>query len=56
VAWHSGPEAMLRDRRRQAALMDVGWTVVPIVAEDVRLRPREMVARINGQLQRARAA
>ncbi|MGE2732371.1 hypothetical protein ACQI4F_23135 [Mycolicibacterium vaccae] len=54
--WHSDPEAMFRDRRRQAALMDVGWTVVPIVFEDVRLRAWELVARIGWQLREARAA
>ncbi|WP_041782626.1 hypothetical protein [Mycolicibacterium chubuense] len=56
VAWHSGADAMFADRRRQAALMDVDWVVVPIVYEDVRFRTQEMVARISGQLRRARAA
>ncbi|MGD9622888.1 MAG: hypothetical protein AB7G47_22355 [Mycolicibacterium sp.] len=56
LAWHSGPEAMRRDRRRQAALMDVDWAVVPIVYEDVRFRAGEMVARINAQFRRRRAA
>ncbi|HZN83011.1 MAG TPA: hypothetical protein VFC01_25535 [Mycobacterium sp.] len=54
--WHSGPEAMRNDRRRQAALQDVRWTVIPIVFEDVRYRAWEFVARIDRQLQRARAA
>jgi hypothetical protein len=53
VDWHSGPEAFLRDRRRTAALQDLGWVVVPIVAEDVRFRPAELVARIERRLQRA---
>ena len=56
LAWHSGPEAMRRDRRRQAALLDVGWKVVPIVFEDVRYRAWELVARLDGQLRHARAA
>lgn len=56
MAWHSGPEAMRRDRRRQAALLDVGWRVVPIVFEDVRYRAWELVARIDGQLRHGRAA
>lgn len=56
LVWHSGPEAMRRDRRRQTALMDVDWTVVPIVFEDVRYRAWEMVARIDGQFRRTRAA
>jgi hypothetical protein len=54
--WHSGPEAMRRDRRRQAALMDVGWVVVPVVFDDVRYRANEFVARICEQLRHARAA
>ena len=54
--WHSGAEAMRRDRRRQAALQDVLWTVIPIVFEDVRYRTRDFVARIDRQLRRVRAA
>jgi hypothetical protein len=54
--WHSGPDAMRRDRRRTAALMDVGWVVIAIVFEDVRYRAWEFVARIDAQLRRARAA
>jgi very-short-patch-repair endonuclease len=54
--WHSGPDAMRRDRRRTAALQDVGWTVIAIVFEDVRYRSKEFVARIDAQLRRAQAA
>jgi hypothetical protein len=54
--WHSGADAMRRDRRRTAALMDVGWMVIAIVFEDVRYRAWEFVARIDGQLRNARAA
>jgi hypothetical protein len=54
--WHSGPDALRRDRRRTAALLDVGWVVVAIVFEDVRYRAWEFVARIDTQLRRARAA
>ncbi len=53
---HSGAEAMRRDRERLAALQDLGWVVVPIVAGDVRRRPRMLVERIGAQLGRARAA
>jgi hypothetical protein len=53
VDWHSGPDAFFRDRRRAAAVQDLGWAVVPIVAEDVRHRPRELVARIEQRLARA---
>jgi len=54
--WHSGPDAMKRDRRRQAALGDIGWVVIAIVFEDVRDRPGEFVGRIDAQLRRVRAA
>ena len=39
IDWHSGADAMRRDRRRQTALLDVDWVVVPIVFEDVRYCP-----------------
>jgi hypothetical protein len=54
--WHGNPDALRDDRRRTAALMDVGWTVISIVFDDVRHRGGEMVARINRQLSHARAA
>ncbi|HEX9175969.1 MAG TPA: hypothetical protein VF874_07705, partial [Mycobacterium sp.] len=54
--WHSGAEAMRRDRTRQTALMDVGWIVIAIVFEDVRYRAWDFVARIDRQLRRAHAA
>ena len=54
--WHGDPEAMRRDRRRQAALQDVGWTVMTIVFDDVRHRAWEFVARIDQHLRRAHAA
>lgn len=54
--WHSEPDAMRRDRRRRAALEDVGWIVISIVFEDVRYRAWEFVARIDAHLSRARAA
>ena len=56
VDWHSEPEAMQRDRRRQAALLAVGLTVIPIVSEDLRDGGWEIVVRIGEQLRRARAA
>jgi hypothetical protein len=56
VDWHSGPDAFFRDRRRSAALQDLGWVAVPIVAEDVRYRSWELVRRIEARLERASAA
>lgn len=54
--WHGGPDALRRDRARLAILQDLGWVVIAILAEDVRRRPAELVARINAHLERARAA
>jgi hypothetical protein len=54
--FHSEPDAMRRDRRRTAALLDIGWVVIAIVFDDVRYRAGEFVARIDTQLRRARAA
>jgi hypothetical protein len=53
VDWHSGPDAFLRDRRRSSALQELGWLVVPIIAEDVRYRPRELVRRLETHLRKA---
>ncbi|MCV6962304.1 hypothetical protein BST27_18170 [Mycobacterium intermedium] len=53
VDWHTSPDAFRRDRKRAAAVGDLGWVVVPIIAEDVRHRPAELVARINQRLVRA---
>jgi hypothetical protein len=47
---------MRRDRRRQAALLDIEWVAIAIVFDDVRYRPWELVARIGAQLRRVRAA
>jgi hypothetical protein len=53
VDWHSGPAAFFRDRRRLSALQELGWLIVPIVAEDVRYRPGGLVRRLETQLRRA---
>ncbi|HTY27370.1 MAG TPA: hypothetical protein VMD51_04360 [Mycobacterium sp.] len=54
--WHVGAEALRRDRRKLAALQDLGWVVVPIVADDVRRQPTALVDRIRGHLDRAAVA
>lgn len=56
VDWHSGADAMRKDRRRQAALLDVGWIVIPILFDDVRHHAWDFVARIDQQLRHAHAA
>jgi hypothetical protein len=50
VDWHSGSAAFFRDRRRTSALQDVGWTVLPMVAEDVRHRRAELLSRLRARL------
>ena len=54
--WHTGSDAMRRDREKLAAVQELGWTVIPIVADDVRRRPAILVSRINSHLRRAYAA
>jgi very-short-patch-repair endonuclease len=54
--WHSDPEALRCDRQKRAALAEVGWTVISIVADDVRRRSWDMVRRIDAELARTRAA
>ncbi|CAN5532321.1 type IV toxin-antitoxin system AbiEi family antitoxin domain-containing protein [soil metagenome] len=53
--WHSGPEDFRRDRQKRAALIELGWSVMSIVSDDVRQGKREMVRRINHQLARRAA-
>lgn len=54
VEWHAGRVEMLRDRSRFAGVQDVGWTVVPIVVDDVRRTPAAMCERIARHLSRGR--
>ncbi len=54
--WHSDPDAMRKDRKRQAALADIGWVVISVVFEDVRHRAWDFVARVKQQFGRTQAA
>jgi hypothetical protein len=54
--WHSDPERLRRDRQKRAALQELDWVVVLIVADDVRRRTWDMLRRIEIQLQRSLAA
>lgn len=56
VEWHASPEGWKRDRMKAARLAECGWTVVPMVVDDVRKHPYELVRRISGHLERARLA
>jgi hypothetical protein len=55
VVWHEGPEAFAYERQRRAALQELGWVVIPIIAEDVRRQPHQTVRRIEAHLARAAA-
>jgi hypothetical protein len=54
--WHSGADAMRRDRERHVALLDIGWVVIVIVFDDVRHRSWDFVTRVHVQLRRTQAA
>jgi very-short-patch-repair endonuclease len=54
--WHSDPASFARDRQKRAALMEMDWTVLSIVADDVRRRPDDLLRRVEFELERRRAA
>lgn len=54
--WHSRPEDFRRDRRKRAALQEMGWQVISIVADDVRRDGRGMIRRIETALERGARA
>jgi len=53
VQFHSGAAEMVRDRVRIAGIQETGWTVIPIVASDVRRTPARMCERIRRHLDAA---
>jgi len=54
--WHSDPDALRRDRQKRAALVEMGWSVISIVFDDVRRRPYETVRGIRTAWYRSSAA
>jgi hypothetical protein len=50
VRWHAGRTEMIRDRRRLAAIQELGWIVVPIVVGDVRDDPARLARRLASHL------
>jgi hypothetical protein len=50
--WHSGPDDFTKDRQKRAALIELGWSVMSIVADDVRRSKWDMARRIKHQLAR----
>lgn len=56
MQWHATAEALKHDRMKVARLQEVGWTTVPLVVDDVRRHPSDLVARMETQFERARMA
>ncbi|KUI30170.1 hypothetical protein AU196_06090 [Mycobacterium sp. IS-1742] len=56
VEWHVGRREMIRDRKRVAAIQDMGWTVIPMVIDDVRQYPDRLAQRIAHHLSLSRLA
>ncbi|XCI62169.1 hypothetical protein MPNTM1_03320 [Mycolicibacterium parafortuitum] len=50
--WHSDREQFTRDRQKRAALAELDWTMISIVADDVRTHPQDMVRRIEHEMAR----
>ncbi|MGY4710339.1 hypothetical protein ACXDF8_12410 [Mycolicibacterium sp. CBM1] len=50
VEWHAGRAEMLRDKSRFAGIQEAGWTVIPIVGRDVRMKPGRLADRIASHL------
>ena len=48
--FHRTTEHLRRDRQKRAALQELGWSVLSIVADDVRCRPAAMLRRIDALL------
>lgn len=51
MEWHATSEALKHDRVKVARLQECGYLTVPIVVDDVRRRPLDLVARIRTHLQ-----
>ena len=56
VEWHAGRSEMLKDKTRFAGVQEAGWTVVPIIVDDIRRRPARLAQRLDSHLRRPRAA
>ncbi|CPR03175.1 hypothetical protein BN971_00272 [Mycobacterium bohemicum DSM 44277] len=56
IDWHAGRDAMLRDKIRLARIQELGWTIIPVVVQDVRREPDRLADRIAVHLGRQRMA
>jgi hypothetical protein len=55
-SWHSRPSEIRKDKRKLAAVQEMGWTVIPIIGDDVRRHPQLLADRITTHLEMARLA
>lgn len=53
MQWHASADALRHDRMKTARLQECGFTVIPIVVDDVRQQPHDLIARILHHLDRA---
>ncbi|OBA88489.1 hypothetical protein A5662_25180 [Mycobacteriaceae bacterium 1482268.1] len=53
MEWHANPAAVKRDRIKTARLQECGYSVLPIVVDDVRRNQLDLVARVLGYLDRS---
>jgi hypothetical protein len=56
IDWHAGRDAMLRDKSRWGKIQELGWTIIPIVVDDVRREPDRLANRVASHLHRLRMA
>ncbi|WP_120313799.1 DUF559 domain-containing protein, partial [Mycobacterium alsense] len=56
IDWHAGRDEMIRDKRRLSRIQELGWTIIPIVVDDVRREPDSLANRILNHLLRPRMA
>lgn len=54
--WHANTDAFKHDRMKVARLQECGWTSIPVVVDDVRRHPIDLVARIFTHLDRPQLA
>ena len=54
IDWHAGRNEMLRDKKRWSKIQELGWTIIPIVVDDVRSEPDGLANRILNHLYRPR--
>ncbi|MCT7660614.1 hypothetical protein N4S67_19615 [Mycobacterium sp. CPCC 205710] len=53
MEWHATPEALRHDRMKVARLQECGWMSIPLVVDDVRRHPLDLVARIAAHVDQA---